>query len=398
MKTTVFLLLCLACVHGGMETCGKYQAACLARFSESKGSAPLRSDPKQHRDALERASQSFVELQQGLRADQPALKVGISHYPPFVILKEGDSPSGYACDLWEAVANQTALKYEYVHVKRKEAISNLETGTVDVLIKGYTRTHQREGPMNFSIPIWFAGLGVAISDGKQHRTFIELIERNVLPLVPGLCYLAVTLLIAGTIFWLTEYQEKGLMNGLGTGIWLSAVTMTTVGYGDEFPKSKMGKCFGFVWLFVALFVCSGFTALISSEMTVAALDPGISGLRGLGGKKVGVIDGSYSKTWVEGNTAAVVKAFPNVISMKEALIATEVDAIVGTNSMLSYIAKESDKIKTVGAPLHFHGLSFLYRGEVDAKTIEMIDAVIVEPKIIAPLIATYFTKSHDATR
>ena len=77
--------------------------------------------------------------------------------------------------------------------------------------------------------------------------------------------------------WLFERKRNKEMfgqgiKGLGAGFWWSAVTMTTVGYGDKAPVTAAGRTIGFIWMFAAILLISGLTASIASALTVSSLD------------------------------------------------------------------------------------------------------------------------------
>ena len=51
-------------------------------------------------------------------------------------------------------------------------------------------------------------------------------------------------LIFSTMIFFAEFNEEDTFHSIPMGFWWSIVTMTTVGYGDTFPKSAMGYLVG----------------------------------------------------------------------------------------------------------------------------------------------------------
>src|SRR5258708_6913432 len=66
--------------------------------------------------------------------------------------------------------------------------------------------------------------------------------------------------------------------GIGSALWWSAVTMTTVGYGDLAPRSPAGRLVAIAWMFVSLLLVSWFTASMASILTAERLDAGTGGV------------------------------------------------------------------------------------------------------------------------
>ena len=91
--------------------------------------------------------------------------------------------------------------------------------------------------------------------------------------VRALGALVFVIFIFGMLMWMFEKRDnkqefdKGL-KGIWEGFWWSAVTMTTVGYGDKAPLSFGGRVIALVWMFAAIIIISGFTASIASSLTL----------------------------------------------------------------------------------------------------------------------------------
>jgi len=80
----------------------------------------------------------------------------------------------------------------------------------------------------------------------------------------------ITIYITGVGIYFCEHQKQPeIFSSIFDGIWWAIVTLTTVGYGDTFPVTTIGKMFTFVILIIGLAIVSVPTALIASALTEA---------------------------------------------------------------------------------------------------------------------------------
>lgn len=76
---------------------------------------------------------------------------------------------------------------------------------------------------------------------------LALIGRLISPRFLAVIAALLALLIGvGVLIWLAERRvnaqfQRDPLSGIGSGLWWSAVTMTTVGYGDQAPTTLLGR-------------------------------------------------------------------------------------------------------------------------------------------------------------
>lgn len=98
-------------------------------------------------------------------------------------------------------------------------------------------------------------------------------------------------LISGFIIWIIETHKNpnefrsNFYYGLFDGFWWSIVAMTTLGFGDQVPKSIPGRLYSIMWVFVGMTICSIFTASLISDIIKAK--EGVE--TDLHGQKIGVL-------------------------------------------------------------------------------------------------------------
>ncbi len=156
------------------------------------------------------------------------------------------------------------------------------------------------------------------------------------------------LAIVGTLFWLAERKKspeqfpQDPLNGIGTGMWLAIVTMSTTGYGDKAPVTVMGRIIAGTWMVVSIIFATSLIAGIASILTLSNTESTtIVNVEELSGRKAATIAGSPSEDFLIKSKAKVV-AVNNLSEAIEKLKNKQVDAVVYDRPQLLYFLKDKD--------------------------------------------------------
>lgn len=83
-------------------------------------------------------------------------------------------------------------------------------------------------------------------------------------------YSTVVLTLGSVGFYLTEKGANDQVSSIGEALWLSVVTLTTVGYGDIYPVTWGGRVFGSVLAIMGIGLLASLTGAIAGHMLAAA--------------------------------------------------------------------------------------------------------------------------------
>ena len=278
-----------------------------------------------------------------LRAEDEArtLIVGTKDTPPFAILHEDGSWSGISIDLWRIVASDLGLPFEFVEMEIEGLITGLESGELDAAVAAITTTASREARIDFSHAYYHTGLAVVAPREMEGSTLRWLSGVFRLRFLKAILVLAAILMAAGTAVWLFERRRNpaqfggSVVRGLGSAFWWSAVTMTTVGYGDKAPVTTGGRMVALVWMFIAVVVTSGLTAAITSSLTVDRLQSRIEDLRDLTDAPVAAVRDSTSAKRLRKHGYRIVP-FDTLELGLDAVVRREVVAMLHDAPMIQY--------------------------------------------------------------
>jgi ABC-type amino acid transport substrate-binding protein len=267
------------------------------------------------------------------------LVVATKETPPFSMKTPDGAWSGISIALWREIAGELNLEFRFVETDLQGMLDGLKEGRFDAAVAALTITKEREKAFDFTHPFYITGLGIAIK--QEQRSWVPVVRRFFsAAFLKVIFLLTAILLIFGLILWLLEKkrnpeQFSSSVKGIGEGFWWAAVTMTTVGYGDKAPKTIAGRIIATIWMFTAIIIISGFTASITSSLTVSQLGSVIKGPEDLPGHRVASIEGSTSERYLSSQRIASF----NYATVEEGLRAVEkgeVDCMVYDAPVLKY--------------------------------------------------------------
>lgn len=273
------------------------------------------------------------------------LVVGTKVTAPFAMKSADGKWTGISIELWREIAERSGYTYRIEERRDLEGLlAGLQDGSLDVVAGALTVTSDREEAIDFSHPFFTTGLSIATTYAGN-RPWLHVLTRffstDFLAVVAALLAL---LCLLGIVVWAVERRHNreqfggSFWEGIGSGIWWSAVTMTTVGYGDKAPRTLFGRLIGLVWMFAAIIILSSFTAAIASSLTVSQLESKVRGLEDLPSVRVGSVPNSTSAAFLDERSIRFVD-FATPVEGLQAVSDGRIDAFVYDAPILRYLAR-----------------------------------------------------------
>lgn len=308
-------------------------------------------------------------------------KVGVKITPPFIIDSE-DGYSGISIDLWKSVADKLGIKYKFYEYDLQNLLEAVKKDEIDIAINPLTVTSRRLRDFDFTQPYYISNLAIAVSTEQQENPIWKLLGNFLsVNFWKAILLLFVIILVFGALLWITERKASDQLaddwTGIGDGIWWSAVTMTTVGYGDKYPVTPWGRVVATIWMFVAIVTISGFTASITSAITVNELEYKIKNLDDLRRVTVGTLAGSSSDEFLTQRGINYL-TITDIEEGLEKLKTGEINALVYDQPVLSYAIHTSNSEGMIDIlPYKFDTEYYSYALPEGSELVDMIDPLLI---------------------
>jgi ABC-type amino acid transport substrate-binding protein len=286
------------------------------------------------------------------------LVVGTLPVPPFVIHNADGSWGGISIDLWKRVADKLGLHYEIQQFPLDALLK--PDPQIDVVVS-LNITAERELVFDLTHAFYSTGLAIAVSPEPQ-STF-DMLKSLVMQREVWLSIGAIlgALLFVALLIWAIERRnnpdEFGGVKGLVNGLFWSVEAM--LGYHDASHQSRAGRVLGMLWVLFSVVVISGFTAKLSSALTVEDLRYAIGGPQDLPRVKVGTVNPSAGSRYLSKREIAFT-GYPNAEAAMDGLAKGEVQALVYEAPILQYLVttKYPGKVKVLDGTFENHGYGF----------------------------------------
>jgi len=295
--------------------------------------------------------------------DDKELRVATIERKPFAFQRDGEW-TGFSIELWRAIAELNEIKTEFVHhTEFADMLTSAETAQTDAAVANISITHSREQVMDFSQPIFDAGLLVMMPNDSSPSILSLLFRIDFL----GWLLSAISLLIlAGALIAFCERKSPHFQNlkhntPLGEGLWWAVNVVTNASFTIFTPITRAGRSVGYGLIVVGLFFVSIFVAQITATLTVSELRSQIDGVGDLHDKRVGTTGGSTSSRFLK-TQSIKHKTYATLDDMFAAIENGEVEAVVHDAPILAHYVNSQDdqNFRTVGRVFNPEKYGFVF--------------------------------------
>lgn len=222
-----------------------------------------------------------------------ALRVGIKPLDPFVV-RSRSRYSGFSIELWDEIARRNGWATSYGwYDTLPPLLDDVSASRIEVGIAGISITQERDARLDFSHPMFNAGLQVlALQRGDQSWS------QRLASLASSGWYLLALLLvifIADNVVWFFERQHR-YVGGVGHGMFRAAAVGLVGDLGE--PRHAVGRAASVVWVILGICFVAAFTASLTTELTVQQITGSIRGVNDLRGKRVVTVRSSTAAQYL----------------------------------------------------------------------------------------------------
>lgn len=283
------------------------------------------------------------------------LVIGTREAPPFAMKNSDGEWSGLSIDLWQEVARRLELNYEFKEMGSPETlIAGVANGTLDASISAITVTADRAELVDFTQPYYNSGLGIVVPTKTDNAWWAMLAGFFSIRFLEVIAVLVLVLLSAGFGVWFFERKANAEQfggsthRGLAAAFWWSAVTMTTVGYGDKAPQTIGGRAIALIWMFTSVIIISSFTAQIATSLTINTLNSAIHGPADLPRFKISTVGNSTAAHFLTKRHVPVT-AFNTIEEALKTVASGQADACVYDAAIIKYYLRKEPKLSLLPA-------------------------------------------------
>ena len=274
------------------------------------------------------------------------LKVGMVVSPPFVMKNTAGQWEGIVVGLWEGMAKSLGCVFEYVELDYPQVFKGLRTGELAVGLGRFVPTAELNKQIGFTHAYYSSGLAVGVGEQGEYRHWRQVFQGFRQSAFLDIILMVMAWLFAfGLILWWVEHKRNqdhfggSIISGIGSALWWSASTLTSVGYGDKVPITFVGRLIALLAMLFGIVLFAGFTATVTSLITASRLQSQVDDVRDLKRWNVGVVTNTVGANYLR-QQQVPCEVFRSTEAVLQALIAGKLDAVVHDLPVLQYYARQ----------------------------------------------------------
>ena len=287
------------------------------------------------------------------------LKVGVSGSAPFVIQEEGGS-SGISLQVWRRIAEDNNLSYRLIQqATPQKGILALNDGEIDLLVGPISVTPDRLNlpGVDFTQPYFIGKEGILLP--LKPSTLLNRLQVFLgWAVLSSVLVLITVLLVVGSLIWLAERRGNSEqfpakpLPGIASGMWFALVTLTTVGYGDKAPITRIGRGLTAIWMVTSLIAVSSLTASLASAFTLflsGNTNDSITDPAQLSGQRAAVLEGTSGAELARQRNMRIVPAKTLTAAVDHVLM-NRAEAVIFDRPAIRFHLKNNPELAVQLAP------------------------------------------------
>lgn len=294
----------------------------------------------------------------GTIASAKDLKVTTIERRPFAFEAEGGW-TGFSIELWRMVAERIDANSTFIPVDQFTALlKSVEEGRADVAAANVSITLAREEVMDFSQPIFDAGLAVMTPVSNPTGSFFTHIRQQMLLL--WLLGISTTLLIYEAVQWYIKRRRR-----------------ISLRKQNQQTPTKSWSGLGTV-LGGALAIGVGiFIAQLMASLIIKGSQQSVSSVEDLQGRNIGTTNGSTSAEFLD-SFAIDYKGFDNIANLFVAMEDGTINAVVHDAPILKYYLLSSDTVRFEVSPRVFRPEKYGFAMTSEHPQIEAVNRALLQ--------------------